>query len=185
MSASRAIDRQPTPPRADIAAAAREAGAAAPARQLPPAVTELAENAGMLFVFSQPSKLQFWMKNTEISLDMIFADSAGRVVGIVADAVPLLLTPRTPTPVALLPDRGGYVMAVGGQQRVTPVDRATRQRLRPDATVLYQPLPPTVGSWAEILPFHAGSSRSRCLTPIRRRTWRRARSWNGEVGRAD
>jgi uncharacterized membrane protein (UPF0127 family) len=50
--------------------------------------SELAENAGMLFVFSEPSKLQFWMKNTEISLDMIFADSAGHVVGIVANAVP-------------------------------------------------------------------------------------------------
>jgi DNA-binding MarR family transcriptional regulator len=57
MSASPAIDRHPTPPRADIAAAAREAGAAAaPARQLPPAVTEL----GLAFrhVFRTLSRLR-------------------------------------------------------------------------------------------------------------------------------
>jgi uncharacterized membrane protein (UPF0127 family) len=48
----------------------------------------LAEYAGMLFVFKQSQQLTFWMKNTEISLDMIFADADGTVVGIVADAEP-------------------------------------------------------------------------------------------------
>jgi uncharacterized protein len=48
----------------------------------------LAEDGGMLFVFKQPQQLTFWMKNTEIPLDMIFADANGTVVGIIADAQP-------------------------------------------------------------------------------------------------
>jgi uncharacterized membrane protein (UPF0127 family) len=48
----------------------------------------LDEDAGMLFVFPSPSDTHFWMKNTVIPLDMIFADAHGKVVGIVANARP-------------------------------------------------------------------------------------------------
>ena len=48
----------------------------------------LDENAGMIFVFGASRVVYFWMKNTRIPLDMIFADSDGRVVGIVAEAKP-------------------------------------------------------------------------------------------------
>jgi uncharacterized membrane protein (UPF0127 family) len=48
----------------------------------------LAENAGMLFVFKRPQHLTFWMKNTEIPLDMIFAAPDCTVLGIVANAEP-------------------------------------------------------------------------------------------------
>jgi uncharacterized membrane protein (UPF0127 family) len=48
----------------------------------------LDEDAGMVFVFRAPSEVYFWMKNTEIPLDMIFADQDGHIVGIVADAKP-------------------------------------------------------------------------------------------------
>ncbi|HEY6395152.1 MAG TPA: DUF192 domain-containing protein [Candidatus Binataceae bacterium] len=48
----------------------------------------LDEGAGMLFVFPTSDRLQFWMHNTEIPLDMIFADGDGRVIGIVANARP-------------------------------------------------------------------------------------------------
>jgi len=51
--------------------------------------THLDEDAGMIFVFSRPTHLSFWMKHTEIPLDMIFADVNGRIVGIVANAEPL------------------------------------------------------------------------------------------------
>ena len=49
----------------------------------------LDEEAGMIFLFKQPQHLTFWMKNTLIPLDMIFADSDGRIVGIVENAAPL------------------------------------------------------------------------------------------------
>ncbi|WP_310482666.1 DUF192 domain-containing protein [Chamaesiphon sp. VAR_48_metabat_403] len=37
--------------------------------------TELAANRGMLFVFSPPRAVSFWMKNTLIPLDMIFVSN--------------------------------------------------------------------------------------------------------------
>ena len=48
----------------------------------------LAGDGGMLFVFPTEQKLYFWMYNTGIPLDMIFADAQGRVVGVVPDAEP-------------------------------------------------------------------------------------------------
>ncbi|MBW3004810.1 DUF192 domain-containing protein [Candidatus Woesearchaeota archaeon] len=47
----------------------------------------LGENDGMLFVFEKESILGFWMKNTLISLDMIFIDSNNKIVDIMT-AVP-------------------------------------------------------------------------------------------------
>jgi uncharacterized membrane protein (UPF0127 family) len=48
----------------------------------------LGENMGMIFVFPDPAPRNFWMHNTWIALDMIFADASGRVIGIVANAEP-------------------------------------------------------------------------------------------------
>ncbi len=48
----------------------------------------LGDNAGMIFVFPDAAPRNFWMHNTPIPLDMIFADAAGRVTGIVANAQP-------------------------------------------------------------------------------------------------
>ncbi len=48
--------------------------------------TSLAEGSGMLFVFEQPSLYGFWMKDMNFDIDMIFADSSGRIVTIARDA---------------------------------------------------------------------------------------------------
>jgi uncharacterized membrane protein (UPF0127 family) len=48
----------------------------------------LDENAGMIFVFPDAAHRDFWMHNTPISLDLIFADATARVMGIVANAEP-------------------------------------------------------------------------------------------------
>ena len=54
---------------------------------------KMATSAGMLFVFSKPKRAQFWMKNTLISLDMIFVDAKGVVTRVHSDAVPGDTTP--------------------------------------------------------------------------------------------
>jgi uncharacterized membrane protein (UPF0127 family) len=49
----------------------------------------MAMAAGMLFVFPEPKQATFWMKNTPLALDIIFADSAGRVTHVHENARPL------------------------------------------------------------------------------------------------
>ena len=48
---------------------------------------------GMLFVYDAPRSVSFWMKNTLIPLDMVFADASGTVTRVHANAVPGDLTP--------------------------------------------------------------------------------------------
>ncbi len=48
---------------------------------------------GMLFVYDAPRRPSFWMKNTLIPLDMIFADATGTVTRVHANAVPGDLNP--------------------------------------------------------------------------------------------
>lgn len=54
----------------------------------------LAEDAGMIFVFPEERNHSFWMKNTYISLDMVFVDKDMKVVGVLSDVPPLNLAPR-------------------------------------------------------------------------------------------
>jgi len=48
----------------------------------------LPTGAGMLFVYEQPQRVAFWMRNTRIPLDMIFVDGDGRVAKVHENAVP-------------------------------------------------------------------------------------------------
>ena len=89
---------------------------------------ELAEDAGMLFIFRVSDRHAFWMKNTLIPLDMIFIDEGGRVAGLVESAEPLTLTPRDPGVEAryVLEVRGGW---------------ARRHGVRPGARVRFENVP--------------------------------------------
>ena len=49
---------------------------------------DLEFNEGMIFVYDQPKPVSFWMKNTSIPLDIIFADGSGTVTKIFKNAVP-------------------------------------------------------------------------------------------------
>ena len=49
----------------------------------------MATSAGMLFVYDKPQPARFWMKNTLIPLDMLFADATGLVTRVHSNAVPL------------------------------------------------------------------------------------------------
>ena len=52
-------------------------------------VEELGALEGMLFVYEQPQPVSFWMHNTLIPLDMIFAGADGTITAIHENAVPL------------------------------------------------------------------------------------------------
>lgn len=76
----------------------------------------LSEGTGMLFLFPEETQGSFWMKDTPISLDLVFIRD-GRIVDVIENAVPYseeLLTPNSPyTMVLEVP--GGYVGRHGVQ----------------------------------------------------------------------
>jgi uncharacterized membrane protein (UPF0127 family) len=69
-------------------------------------VTELPSNAGMAFVWGEPTTAEFWMKDTLIPLSVAFVDDSGRIVTI-RDMSPCTADP-CPTYGAASP----YVLAV-------------------------------------------------------------------------
>ena len=91
----------------------------------------LDEDAGMIFVFRTPDDLAFWMKNTEIPLDMIFADANGRIIGIVKNAEPYTETPRR------VDGESEYVLEVNGgyadRHHIVPGDRMVFGGFQPQA----------------------------------------------------
>lgn len=54
-------------------------------------VRDLAADSGMLFVYSEAERRSMWMKNTYISLDMLFIRSDGTVSSMVSNTEPLSL----------------------------------------------------------------------------------------------
>lgn len=65
--------------------------------------SHLDENSGMIFLFPHERKIDFWMKNTLIPLDMLFINAQGRIIHLVENA--------TPRSTAHIPS-GGKVLAV-------------------------------------------------------------------------
>jgi len=49
----------------------------------------LADNAGMLFLYPQPQPVEFWMKNTPLSLDIVFVRADGTIARIAANTTPM------------------------------------------------------------------------------------------------
>jgi uncharacterized membrane protein (UPF0127 family) len=77
--------------------------------------TELGDFEGMLFPSAVPEPRSFWMKNTPLSLDIIFIGPDGRILNIAADTVPYSLTPvHSIGPAsAVLEVRAGRTKALG------------------------------------------------------------------------
>ena len=64
----------------------------------------LADDAGMLFIHDHPGVRNMWMKDTPLSLDMLFLDPEGTIRHIVHDTVPLSLS------AIISPDNTQYVL---------------------------------------------------------------------------
>jgi uncharacterized protein len=71
-------------------------------------------NEGMLFVFPEARQATFWMRNTLISLDLLFIQSDGRIVNIAARATPLseVYIPSKGRVIAVLEIGGGRARAL-------------------------------------------------------------------------
>lgn len=59
----------------------------------------LPSDRGMLFIFdsTHPQPVAMWMKNTFISLDMLFISQSGKIIGIAQNTEPLSLKTISPT----------------------------------------------------------------------------------------
>lgn len=73
--------------------------------------TELAADAGMLFVYPGERQLSFWMQNTKIPLDILYFDARLRLVTLIDSAQPCRLE-RCPVYPATRPAM--YVLEVNG-----------------------------------------------------------------------
>ena len=77
----------------------------------------LPKQQGMLFVFETDAPRQFWMKNTQIPLDILFFSFDGRLVNIVHSAAPFSLDARNSAGPAryVLELNGGISAEIGVQ----------------------------------------------------------------------
>ena len=90
---------------------------------------QLDVDAGMLFVFPTEDRHTFWMKNTLISLDMIFINNAHVVVGIVHRATPHSTEPRgVDRPSRYVLEMSGGWAAKRGIRAGTPVRMPSMKR---------------------------------------------------------
>jgi len=88
-------DAKPKTPRVVLTGAKGEVVVTVEVRDTPAGRAEglmhrerLAADRGMLFVFDDEAVRSFWMRNTKISLDLLFLDSRARIVGVIKRAEP-------------------------------------------------------------------------------------------------
>lgn len=74
----------------------------------------LDQNQGMLFVFPKKGIYSFWMKDTQIPLDIIFIND-DKVVHIIKNATPQAGNKGT-LPIYTPPSEGNYVLEINGGQ---------------------------------------------------------------------
>ncbi len=75
----------------------------------------LADNAGMLFLYPRPQPVEFWMKNTSLSLDIVFVRPDGTIARIAENATPMseeLISSGEPVR-AVLEVKGGTMRQLG------------------------------------------------------------------------
>ncbi|MFM7403721.1 MAG: DUF192 domain-containing protein [Erythrobacter sp.] len=77
--------------------------------------TALGDFEGMIFPSAAPEQRSFWMKNTPLSLDIIFIGPDGRVLNIAANTVPYSLdsVPSSGPASGVLELRGGRAADLG------------------------------------------------------------------------
>jgi uncharacterized membrane protein (UPF0127 family) len=88
----------------------------------------LADDHGMLFDFPRPEPVTFWMRNTLISLDIVFIGEDGRILNIAERT-----TPRSDAPVPSIGPVRGVLEIRGGRAEelgIRPGDRV-RHRIFP------------------------------------------------------
>jgi len=72
-------------------------------------IREMDEHTGMLFMFPENKPVTMWMKNTYVSLDLVFLNAQGKIDYIAANATPrseAIIGPPTPE-FAVLELKGG------------------------------------------------------------------------------
>jgi len=95
-------------------------------------VRALPADHGMLFLFERPHFAAFWMKNTYLSLDIVFIDPQGIVVNVARNTEPFSLKPiESAAPVA-----GVLELVAGTVERINLV---TGDRIEHSAFAMRQP----------------------------------------------
>lgn len=91
---------------------------------------EMAHDHGMLFDFATERPVGFWMKNTPLSLDMIFVEADGDIVRIAEDTVPF----SEKTVPSGAPVRFVFEVLAGTAERIglEPGDRLLHPRVATD-----------------------------------------------------
>jgi len=76
---------------------------------------ELADNAGMLFIYAKPQPVDFWMKNTPLSLDIVYVRVDGTIARIAERTTPMSeeLIPSGEPIKAVLEVKAGTMRALG------------------------------------------------------------------------
>lgn len=96
---------------------------------------EMPLSEGMFFVYDSPRRPSFWMKNTLIPLDMIFADATGTVTRIEANAIPGDLSPRDGGPGVQ------FVLEING-------GLAAKLGIAPGAVLRHPSIPASTAAWS-------------------------------------